>query len=141
MSNEVDLIDKLATAYQPLTKVVSDLGSSLQKIERVVVRQETKLEDFTSQVSKMLDAHDKSIKALHEAKTTIFTSVKALWVFVPVAIGLAGFGIKQWASNFESRVKILETERKEAYEQFIKILGDKKNYLNQETIQNIFANL
>lgn len=141
MSNEVDLIDKLAIAYQPLAKTVSDFGAEIKKNNDEIIDLKRLVKDFTVYSKEMIDSHDRSIKALDEAKTTIFTSVKALWIFVPVAIGLAGFGIKQWANNFESRVKILETERKEAYEQFIKILGDKKNYLNQETIQNIFANL
>jgi len=81
MSNEVDLIDKLATAYQPLTKVVSDLGASLQKIERVVIRQETKFEDYIAQVTKMLENHEKSIDALEKSDTDIRSTFKGgKWV-------------------------------------------------------------
>lgn len=76
MSNEVDLIDKLATAYQPLAKVVSDLGGSLHKIETIVIRQETKMEDYMAQVTKMLEAHEKSIKDLEESDTDIRSTFK-----------------------------------------------------------------
>lgn len=81
MSNEVDLIDKLATAYQPLAKVVSDLGGSLHKIETIVIRQETKFEDYMVQVTKMLENHEKSIKALEESDTDIRSTFKGgKWV-------------------------------------------------------------
>lgn len=134
-------LKKLESSHQAIAETVSAYGAEVKKNNDEIIDLKRLVKDFTVYSKEMIKSHDDSIKALDEAKTTIFTSVKALWIFVPVVIGLAGFGIKQWANNFESRVKTLETERKQAYEQFIKILGDKKNYLNQETVQNIFANI
>ncbi len=137
MNNEVDLIDKLATAYQPLTKVVSDLGASLQKIERVVVRQETKLEDYIAQVSKMLDSHHNSIKVLDEAKTTIFTSVKTLWIVIPVIVVLGGYIVNQWTERLDN----LEADRKETLDKVSQLLAEQKKLLNQGELKDIIANI
>ena len=145
MSNEVDLIDKLATAYQPLTKVVSDLGASLQKIERVVVRQETKLEDYTAQVSKMLDSHDVSIKSLDEAKTTIFSSIATTkWVaglLLTVITTMGVFIVTSWSHGYDERLNKIELERKETLDKVFQLLAEQKKLLNQSELKDIIANI
>lgn len=89
----------------------------------------------------MLDSHDKSIKALDEAKTTIFSSVKTLWFVIPTVVVLSGIIINQWTNNYDERLNKIEIEKKETLDKVFQLLETKKNYLNQSELKTILANI
>ena len=140
-----DLIDKLATAYQPLSKTISDLGSIVKGNNNEIIDLKRLVKDHIDVVNKKLDSHDTSIEDLTEAKTTIFSSIATTkWVasvLFTVIVAMGGFIITSWAEGYDQRLSKIESERKETLDKVFQLLNDKKNYLNQETIKSIFANL
>lgn len=141
MSNEVDLIDKLATAYQPLAKTVSDFGAAISKNNDEIIDLKRLVKDFTTYSKEMLDSHDNSIKSLNEAKTTIFSSVKMLWLIIPTVVVLSGIIINQWTNNYDERLNKIELDRKETLDKVFQLLAEQKKLLNQVELKDIIANI
>lgn len=148
MSNEVDLIDKLATAYQPLAKTVSEFGAAISKNNDEIIDLKRLVKDFTTYSKEMLDSHDNSIKSLDEAKTTIFSSVKMLWLIIPTVVVLSGIIINQWTNNYDERLNKMEAEskemaveRRETLDKVFQLLAEQKKLLNQGELKDIIANI
>ena len=148
MSNEVDLIDKLATAYQTLAKTVSEFGAAISKNNDEIIDLKRLVKDFTTYSKEMLDSHDNSIKSLDEAKTTIFSSVKMLWLIIPTVVVLSGIIINQWTNNYDERLNKMEAEskemaveRRETLDKVFQLLAEQKKLLNQGELKDIIANI
>lgn len=149
MSHDLDtILDKMATAYQPLSKTVSDLGDKVNKTNIGLAGIEMKMSDFIERIDKKMDSHDTSIKSLDEAKTTIFSSIATTkWVaglLLTIIVTMGGFIVTSWSQSYDERISKIESEKKETLDKVLQLLSDKKNYLNyneREMLKDIFANL
>lgn len=149
MSHDIDLLlDKMATAYQPLAKTVSDLGAVLAKNNNELIDLNRLVKDHVDKVDKILDSHEGSIKKLDEAKITIFSSISTTkWVagvLLTIIMSMGGFIITTWSRSYDERLNKVEAEKKETLDKVLQMLSDKKNYLNyneKEMLKDIFANL
>lgn len=143
--NDDYLLRKIEDSHQAIAKTVSVYGDKVNKTDMTVTRIDTKLSDFIDKIDKKMIDHDKSIKDLDEAKTTIFTSLtttkKVAGVLLAVIISMGGFIMKTLSEGFNERLNKIESEDRNTYKTFIKMLEDKKNYLNQSELKDIIANI
>lgn len=145
MSNEVDLIDKLATAYQPLAKTVSDFGAIISNNNNEIVDLKRLVKDHVEKVDKILDSHDNSIKVLDEAKTTIFSSIATTkWVaslLLTIITAMGAFIVTSWSKGYDERLNKIELDRKETLDKVFQLLAEQKKLLNQVELKDIIANI
>jgi len=148
MTHDLDLIDKLAIAYQPLTKSVSDLGASVKKNNDEVVDLKRMFKDHAEKVDKMLDSHEDAIVTLNKDKTIVTTSIKNIRFFAiilaTVITTLGGYIVTSWTNELSSmnqRLTKSEEKRQETLEKVLQELNVKKNYLNQSDLRDIIANV
>jgi len=139
--NDDYFLKKLESSHQAIAKTVSDFGAAVSKNNDEIIDLKRLVKDFTIYSKEMLDSHDKSIKALDEAKTTIFSSVKTLWFVIPTVVVLSGIIINQWTNNYDERLNKIEIEKKETLDKVFQLLETKKNYLNQSELKTILANI
>lgn len=139
------LLKKIEDSHRAIAKTVSDFGSIVNNNNNEIVDLKRLVRDHVEKVDKILDSHEESIKDLTQAKTTIFSSIATTkWVasvLFTVIVAMGGFIITSWAEGYDQRLSKIESERKETLDKVFQLLNDKKNYLNQETIKSIFANL
>lgn len=148
MTHDLDVIDKLAIAYQPLTKSVSDLGASVKKNNDEVVDLKRMFKDHAEKVDKMLDLHETAIVALNKDKTILTTSIKNIRYFAiilgTVITTLGGYIVTNWTNELSSmnqRLTKNEEKKQEVLEKVLQELSVKKNYLNQSDIKSIIVDL
>lgn len=143
--NDDYLLRKIEDSHQAIAKTVSDFGAIVSNNNNEIVDLKRLVKDHVEKVDKILDSHDKSIKSLDEAKTTIFTSLtttkKVAGVLLAIIISMGGFIMKTWSEGFNERLNKIESEDRDTYKTFIKMLEDKKNYLNQSELKDIIANI
>ena len=135
--NDDYFIRKIEDSHQAIAKTVSDFGEIVNNNNNEIVDLKRLVKDHVEKVDKILDSHDTSIKNLDEAKTTIFTSVKTLWIVIPVIVVLGGYIVNQWTERLDN----LEADRKETLDKVFQLLAEQKKLLNQGELKDIIANI
>jgi len=143
--NEDYLLKKIEDSHQSIAKTVSDFGAIVNHNNDEIVDLKRLVKDHVEKVDKILDSHEDSISNLTEAKTTIFSSIATTkWVasiLFTVIVAMGGFIVTTWADNYDQRLAKIESERKETLDKVFQLLNDKKNYLNQNQLESIIANV
>ena len=135
--NDDYFLRKIEDSHQAIAKTVSDFGAIVNNNNNEIVDLKRLVKDHVEKVDKILDSHDTSIKNLDEAKTTIFTSVKTLWIVIPVIVVLGGYIVNQWTERLDN----LEADRKETLDKVFQLLAEQKKLLNQGELKDIIANI
>jgi len=135
--NDDYFLRKIEDSHQAIAKTVSDFGAIVNNNNNEIVDLKRLVKDHVEKVDKILDSHDTSIKNLDEAKTTIFTSVKTLWIVIPVIVVLGGYIVNQWTERLDN----LEADRKETLDKVFQLLAEQKKLLNQSELKDIIANI